>query len=194
MDINILLFQDFEALDAFGPVEILAQIKEYHLRFISFDGGIIRSKQGVDIATEPIANADYSGVLLIPGGWGARALVADDESIQKLTEIASLSEYCLTVCTGSAPLAKTGLLNGRRATSNKQAFNWVKSVNPDVQWIGHARWVVDGKFYTASGVSAGMDMALGFVADRFGAQKAKEIADYIEYLWNSDPDHDLFAV
>lgn len=105
-----------------------------------------RSKnRRVDIATEPIANADYFGVLLIPGGWGARALVADDELIQKLTEIASLSEYCLTVC-------------------------------------------------TASGVSAGMDMALGFVADRFGAQKAKEIADYIEYLWNSDPDHDLFAV
>lgn len=76
------------------------------------------------------------------------------------------SQNCLTVCTGSALLAKTGLLNMKKATSNKKAFAWVKSVNNNVKWVEEARWVVDGKFYTSSGVSAGMDMVLGFIRDQ----------------------------
>ena len=90
-------------------------------------------------------------------------------------------------------LAKTGLLNGRRATSNKRAMDWVVSVNPAVNWVHRARWVVDGKFYTSSGVSAGIDMALGFLADRFGQEAAEEAALGAEYLWNRDRDNDPFA-
>jgi len=84
-------------------------------------------------------------------------------------------------------------LNGRKATSNKRAFAWVQSVNSDVKWISHARWVVDGKFYTSSGVSAGIDMALGFISDRFGREKTAEIAQSIEYIWNSNKNNDLFT-
>ena len=68
------------------------------------------------------------------------------------------------------------------------------SVDMEVYWIKKARWVTDGKYYTSSGVSAGMDMALGFVADQFGLDKAKEIAQRIEYIWNSDWDNDIFAI
>ncbi len=57
-----------------------------------------------------------------------------------------------------------------------------------------ARWVVDGKYYTSSGVSAGMDMTLGFVKDRFSEQKAIDIAKHIEYIWNEDSRKDLFAI
>lgn len=103
------------------------------------------------------------------------------------------SKYCLTVCTGAALLAKTNLLNGRKATSNKRAFEWVKSVNSNIEWVNRARWVADGKFYTSSGISAGIDMALGFVADRFSLERAIEIAQSIEYVWNSDKNNDLFA-
>ena len=88
---------------------------------------------------------------------------------------------------------KTGLLDERRATSNKRAFEWVQSVNTNVEWIQTARWVVDGKFYTSSGVSAGMDMALGFVADIVDTETAEEIAYAIEYVWNSDKDNDRFV-
>lgn len=104
------------------------------------------------------------------------------------------SKYCLSVCTGSALLAKTGLLNNKKATSNKKAFEWVKSINANVLWIEKARWVVDQKYYTSSGVSAGIDMVLGFVAERFGMIEAKKIAENIEYIWNSDPNNDPFAV
>lgn len=193
MDINVLLFHDFETLDAFGPVEILGRITDYHLHFISMNGGVIKSKQGTEILTQPVSEADDSGILLIPGGQGTRPLVQDCNFIETLKLIASQSTSCLTVCTGSALLAKTGLLDGRKATSNKRAFDWVKDASVNVDWIAHARWVVDGKFYTSSGVSAGMDMALGFVNDRFGKAAANEIADSIEYVWNSDKEHDLFA-
>lgn len=192
MDVNVLLFSDFETLDAFGPVEILGRIEQYRLRFVSLNGGMVKSRQGVPVLTEPLKDADFSGILLVPGGQGTRQLINENTFIDKLSVIALQSQYCLTVCTGSALLAKTTLLNGRNATSNKRAFAWVKSVNSAVKWISHARWTVDGKFYTSSGVSAGIDMALGFIADSFGREKAAELAKSIEYIWNENKDNDLF--
>lgn len=194
MDVNILLFHDFETLDAFGPVEVFGCIEEYKLRYISVSGGTITSRQGMRILTEDIKDADPYGILLIPGGQGTRSLVNDIEFIEKLSDMVVKSKYCLTVCTGSALLAKTGLLNNKRATSNKKAFEWVKSINTNVLWAEKARWVADQKYYTSSGVSAGIDMALGFVAERFGVNRAQEAAGHIEYIWNSDPNNDPFAV
>lgn len=66
--------------------------------------------------------------------------------------------------------------------------------SPKVNWQPSARWVVDGKFYTASGVSTGIDMALGFVHDLYGDEEARNICSQIEYLWNDDPHNDPFAV
>ncbi|MCB2343085.1 DJ-1/PfpI family protein [Clostridium estertheticum] len=193
MDVNILLFDDFETLDTFGAVEILGQVEEYRLRYFSVNGGIVLSKQCTKITTEQLKDADFSGILLVPGGQGTRHLVNDSIFIEQLTTIVALSKYCLTVCTGSALLAKTNLLNGRKATSNKRAFEWVKSLNSNVEWENCARWVVDGKFYTSSGISAGIDMALGFVADIIGLERAIGIAQSIEYVWNCDKSNDLFA-
>jgi len=194
MDVNILLFPDFETLDAFGPVEVLGSIEQYKLRYISVTGGTIVSRQGIRVLTEGIEEANLYGILLIPGGQGTRSLVNDIEFIKKLSDMVVKSKYCLTVCTGSALLAKTGLLNNKEATSNKQAFDWVKSINANVLWTENARWVVNGKMYTSSGVSAGIDMALGFVAERFGMTEAYRIAEDIEYIWNSDPNNDPFSL
>lgn len=193
MNVNVLLFSDFETLDAFGPVEVLGRIEEYCLHFVSISGGIIKSRQGIPVTTEPLNNIDVSGILLIPGGQGTRRLIHDHSFIETLSGIVVQSTYCLTVCTGSALLAKTNLLNDCKATSNKRAFEWIQSINSEVKWINHARWVVDGKFYTSSGISAGIDMALGFISDRFGIEKAVEIAQSIEYIWNSNKNDDPFA-
>jgi len=189
----ILLFPDFETLDAFGPVEVLGRIEQYRLHYVSVSGGMIVSRQGIPVLTENINDADLSGILMIPGGQGTRSLVDEKEFINMLKNVVLQSEYCLTVCTGSALLARTGLLDNKKATSNKRAFEWVKSINSNVMWIGRARWVVDCKYYTSSGVSAGIDMVLGFVAHRFKNKKAKEIAENIEYIWNDDPNNDKFA-
>ena len=102
------------------------------------------------------------------------------------------ADWVLSVCTGSALLAKAGILDHKRATSNKRAWQWVTEQSDQVDWIKQARWIVDGKFYTSSGVTAGMDMALGFIADRQGRDSAKEVANYTEYRWQQDSRLDDF--
>lgn len=195
IDFNIFLFEGFETLDVFGPVEIIGTLEEeYDLKFFSINGGTITSKQKTQIVTQSVSDIDFKGILFIPGGEGTRELVNDENAIITLKKIAESSEVCITVCTGTALLAKTGLINGVRATSNKRAFEWVKSINSEVQWVYKARWVRDSKYYTSSGVSAGMDMILGFISDRFGKEKSKEIANRIEYVWNDDPEQDIFAL
>lgn len=193
MNVNIILFNDFETLDIFGPLEILGKVQEYDIHYYSQNGGMITSRQKTQIITEDIDLADKKGILVIPGGQGTRELVNDESFLNMLKVIAEESWFCLSICTGSALLAKANVLNGKSATSNKQAFEWVKSINDTVNWVQKARWVVDGKYYTSSGVSAGIDMTLGFVSDRFGEEKANEIAYNIEYVWNSDSKNDLFS-
>lgn len=193
MDVNVLLFNDFETLDVFGPVEILGRMSNVNMNFFSVEGGVITSKQKTQIVTLSIKDIDPTGILVIPGGQGTRQLVNDVSFIEHLREVALMSEYCLTVCTGSALLAKTGLLDGRRATSNKRAFEWVKSVSNQVKWIEKARWCIDEKYYTSSGVSAGMDMCLGFIADLTDKATAEDIAWGIEYVWGSDKECDPFS-
>ena len=192
---NIILFNDFETLDAFGPVEVIGKLsKEYYLKYYSLNGGIIKSSQQISVVTLPFSEIETSGVLLIPGGVGTRTLVNDETFIEQLRFLSEKASYVLTVCTGSALLAKTNLINGLQATSNKMAFDWVSSNGSSVNWIKKARWVKAGKFYTSSGVSAGIDMTLGFISDTQGLQTAQAIANGIEYIWNSDMDNDPFAV
>ncbi|MCU9811085.1 DJ-1/PfpI family protein [Paraclostridium sp. AKS81] len=192
MEVNVLLFDKFETLDAFGPVEVLSQIKDFKINYISKDGAVVHSYQGFKVITEDVKSIDKNGILIIPGGIGVRDLVNDTDFLNMLKHLAEDSQFCLSICTGSALLAKCGVLNNIKATSNKKALEWVKQTNENVIWIDKARWVVDGKFYTSSGVSAGMDMALGFVSDQFGKDKAYEISEFIEYIWNEDKSKDIF--
>ena len=193
MNIDVLLFRDFETLDAFGPVEVFGGVPEFSVRCVSTDGGMVVRAQGVRVWTEALEEGPEAEVLLVPGGMGTRRLAGDAAYLAGLKAAALRSAYVLTVCTGSALLAATGLLDGLRATSNKRAFDWAVSVNPRVRWVSRARWVVDGKYYTSSGVSAGMDMALGFLEDRLGRDRAEEAARRIEYVRNADRDEDPFA-
>lgn len=194
MEIAILLFDKFETLDVFGPVEIFGRLpNQYSMAFYSLQGGRITSTQGVTVLTKPItAISGTIEVFLIPGGVGTRQEVDHPPMLEAITSIAATSRYILTVCTGSALLAKTGILNHKTATSNKRSFGWVVCQGPEVHWNKTARWTVDGKIYTSSGVSAGMDMTLGFLADRHGIELARKIAFEIEYRWIEDKDNDSF--
>ncbi len=90
------------------------------------------------------------------------------------------------VCTGSALLARAGLLDCRRATTNRMDCLWTLPFGPEVDWIGRARWVEDGKFFTSSGVSAGMDMCLAVIAHRLGRETEHQVARRAEYSWHDD--------
>ena len=194
MEIAVLLFDDFETLDVFGPVEIFGRLIElYTIKFYSLNGGQIKNRHGVSILTETLENINHNlEIFLIPGGPGTRKEVDNKLLIDKMKQISNLSKYVLTVCTGSALLARTGLLDNKNATSNKRAFKWVTTNGVNVLWNKKARWTVDGKFYTSSGVSAGMDMALGFLSDHHGIEFARQVAFEIEFIWTEDKNNDTF--
>lgn len=90
-------------------------------------------------------------------------------------------------------MAKTGLLDRNSATSNKRSLEWVMESSDKVKWVRKARLVVDGKYYTSSGVSADIDMALGFVSDIKEFEIARQIAHRIEYYWPQDKEIDQFS-
>jgi putative intracellular protease/amidase len=192
--VNVLLFDDFTTLDALGPVEVLSRLKDNTgVTYASVSGGLVRGTGNAQIATVPLSEVKTFGIVLVPGGMGTRKLADDETFLGQLRSLCEKSEFVLSVCTGSALLAKAGVLEDRKATSNKMAWDWVIRQSRRVDWVRKARWVVDGKFYTSSGVTAGIDMALGFVSDRSGQDYAQKIASGLEYLWNSDRDTDPFA-
>jgi transcriptional regulator GlxA family with amidase domain len=191
---NVLLFNDFEALDVFGPIEVIGKLDQiYEIGYFSENGGLIQCKQNVKVETMPLSEIKEAGVILIPGGFGTRKEVDNQNFITQIKNLSLQAQFVLTVCTGSALLARTGLIKNLKATTNKIAFDWVVEQDREVEWIKKARWINDGKFYSSSGVSAGIDMALGFVGDRFGIEAAQKISKGIEYIWNKDKENDPFA-
>lgn len=193
MNIYCLCFDDYETLDYMGAVEFLYRLPNANLHYVSHHGGLIYSKQGFGIDTKPMPTPTSDDVLLVVGGAGTRTLVNDEAFIHELGAWIDKVGVVLSVCTGSALIAKTGRLDSHHATTNKKAWAWVISQGTNVNWISHARWVHDGKFYTSSGVSAGMDMALAFIADVADMDTAQDIARHCEYVWQMDSDKDDFA-
>lgn len=194
INVSVLLFSDFETLDVFGPVEIFGRLKEhYQIKFFSENGGLVKNSHGVAIQTDRLeAVRNDLHIFLIPGGYGTRIEVNNAFLIEKIRMISQSSQFVLTVCTGTALLARTGLLDGKQATSNKKAFDWVVTQGNKVNWIRKARWVQDGKYYTSAGVSVGMDMTLGFLSDRHGIEFARKVAAEIEFNWIEDREEDIF--
>ncbi|WP_088367737.1 DJ-1/PfpI family protein [Sphingomonas dokdonensis] len=102
--------------------------------------------------------------------------------------------WSTTVCTGSALLAKAGLLDDRRATSNKLAFDWATSQSPRVQWRRAARCVLDSPFMTSSGVSARTEMASRSVERLYDRGTAERTAKTAACVRHDDPSSDPFAL
>jgi transcriptional regulator GlxA family with amidase domain len=115
-------------------------------------------------------------VLLIPGGAGARAPDADlKPTMDFIKETYPKLKYLITVCTGSMVVARTGLLSGVRATTNKLAWQSVVATDPTAHWIPHARWAVDGNIWSSSGVSAGIDATLAWISCHYGDDVAQNV-------------------
>ncbi len=195
MEISVLLFESFETLDAFGPVEIFGRLTDsFTVGLYSEKGGIITSSQNIPVLTKPIAEMpDEDFLILIPGGIGTRTLLNNIPIIDFIKNKAAKAGYILSVCTGSVLLAQSGVLSGRSATTNKRVYNWVTQYGKDIKWVKKARWVKDGNIYTSSGVSAGIDMTLGFISDILGEKTAEQQSIEIEYIRNRNPEEDPFS-
>lgn len=164
-DVNIVVFDGFEPLDVFGPFEVFIDTDGVGVRIFSLDGpGVKFSEGGAGVEALGPEEIDPKGVLLINGGSGTRVLVDDDRWMAKLRSLAAQSSKVLSVCTGER-----------------------------VDWIKEARWVVDGKFRTSSGISAGIDMALDYVEDTCGPEAADKASTQMEYIRNRESGYDPFA-
>jgi transcriptional regulator GlxA family with amidase domain len=193
--LGVLLFPEFELLDVFGPLEAFGHAKDwFRIVTVAERPGPVTSSQGPRaIADHGFADCPRLDMLLVPGGMGTRREVGNAAVIDWIARTARGAETVTSVCTGAALLARAGVLDGRRATSNKRAFAWVVDQGPKVDWVRQARWVDDRNVVTSSGVSAGIDMALHLIGRIAGTTARDEIATRMEYEWHSDPAHDPFA-
>ncbi|KAJ7647996.1 class I glutamine amidotransferase-like protein [Roridomyces roridus] len=114
-----------------------------------------------------------------PDGQGRHTI--PDEEIAFIAQQALGAKYVMSVCTGSFQLALAGALSGKRATTNKSDYHLVTASTPkDIQWVPSARWVVDGNVWTSSGVTAGSDMAVAFLAHIAGVEFARTVRGIFE--------------
>lgn len=202
--VAVVLFDGFTVLDVYGPVQAFASCRVqnpegtrqplFELFSMAERAGIVKPGEGPpSYAQYGFADAPDYDILLVPGGFGTRTAVNNELFLKQLAEASQRAITTTTVCTGSALLARTGLLDGRPATSNKLAWDWVVQQGPRVQWRRRARWVDDGNIVTSSGVSAGIDMALSLIARQHGRDMALASARNMEYRWHEDAADDPFA-
>jgi transcriptional regulator GlxA family with amidase domain len=190
-----LVFPGFQTLDYFGPMEMLGGLsKEIEIVTVAVGRDPVPSVHGQSILVDrTIFEKDDYDLLFIPGGDTALIAGQDADLVAWLRAASAKAERVMTVCTGSVLLGMTGVLDGRRATTNKMDFTKTVPLAPRVDWVREARWVEDGKFFTSSGVSAGMDMALAVMADLYGMAAAERQAVGCEYEWHKDAGRDPFA-
>jgi putative intracellular protease/amidase len=180
VQIAILLYERFTALDAIGPYEVLSRLSGAEVMFTAERPGPVRTDTGMLAVTADAALADvpHPDIVLVPGGPGNEAQMDDGPVRRWLRAADAASSWTTSVCTGSLILAAAGLLAGRRATSHWLALDRLEGLG--VHPVSE-RVVIDGKYVTAAGVSAGIDMALDLSGRIAGATMAQAIQLMIEY-------------
>ena len=220
--VGILVYEGFEPIDVWGFSEAFAISRfigtdyqspppyPFEVKLIANEvrpagqklaiPAPVKSENGPRVAPDMFRDEALTqpfDVLMIPGGMTAplvdeqhpkevKALVdwvkAMDKRVQLMT----------SVCTGAAVLARAGVLNGRPAATNHQAFAWVTTFGPRVLWDNVSRWVDDGHYVTSAGVSSGIDMAFHLVDRLAGRAVAEAAAKAAEYDWHRNPQKPIY--
>jgi transcriptional regulator GlxA family with amidase domain len=193
--LGVVLYPQFELLDVCGPLEMFGNLAGVlEVTMVAQQRGPVASVQGPAIFADcGFDDCPPLDLILVPGGAGTRTEIDNPVLLDWLRQRVAAAQVAMTVCTGTALLARAGVLDGRRATTNKMLFSWVAAQGPQVEWVKAARWVEDGKFVTSSGVSAGIDMALAVIARLCGEDISNRLAVATEYEWHRDAAWDPFA-
>jgi putative intracellular protease/amidase len=179
LDIVIPIYEDFTALDAVGPYEVLSRVGG-RVRFVSREAGPVRTDNGMlsVIAEATLEEAATPDIVVVPGGVSTRALTQDAVWLDWLRGVHASSTWTTSVCTGSLLLGAAGVLEGLRATSHWLELETLRAYGAEPTG---ERVVEQGKVITSAGVSAGIDMALTLAARLIGEDGAKAIQLGIEY-------------
>ncbi|KAJ4375177.1 hypothetical protein N0V83_002261 [Neocucurbitaria cava] len=209
---GIVLFRMFDVLDVYDPVEVLQFVSAAYKTNIVFIAETMdpvatrpqaASMNALNSSVYPLLPPTHTfetapelDVLILPGGpgWQNPNLNATLEYIRKT---APKVQHIITICTGSALAARAGIMNDRKATTNKSSWPTTAETNPNTTWIPSARWVEDYSesppVWSSSGVTAGLDLMLHWVEQVYNAQNATQIARFIEHVRITDPSIDPFA-
>jgi transcriptional regulator GlxA family with amidase domain len=189
VNIVIFVFDDMTALDAVGPMDVMALLPGAELKIVGRKKGPVRAGKGTrslgimaDFALDEVKSAD---VLIVPGGMGTRTLVNDAAVTAWLRDIHATTQWTTSVCTGALLLAAAGILNGVPATTHWAAMDLLKKLGA---MPTDRRVVEEGKIITAAGVSSGIDMGLRLAAKLAGEDVAQAIQLMIEY--DPEPPYD----
>ncbi|MFE1024050.1 DJ-1/PfpI family protein [Streptomyces sp. NPDC058818] len=180
MQIAIVLFDRFTALDAVGPYEMLSRVPDAETVFVAERTGPVRNDSGslALTADRTLADVPNPDVVVVPGGPGQDAQMGNETLLDWLRTVDATSTWTSSVCSGSLLLAAAGLLTGRRATSHWLALSLLEQFG--VEPTGE-RVVTDGKYVTAAGVSSGIDMGLTLVGRIAGDEHAQAVQLLTEY-------------
>jgi transcriptional regulator GlxA family with amidase domain len=193
--VGILLFDDIEVLDFAGPFEVFSRTRlvpgadsrrtddsaPFDTFTVARTRDVVTAIGGLRVVPDYAwTHAPLIDILVVPGGFGTRALMQDAPTIDWIREVAASASKVTSVCTGALLLAKAGLLNGRRATTHWAGLDLLASIDPTIQ-VERGLRVVSDVVVTSAGVSAGIDMAFSIVETLCGRAVADETAHYIEY-------------
>ncbi|AJC54595.1 DJ-1/PfpI family protein [Streptomyces sp. 769] len=190
MQIAVLLYDRFTALDAIGPYETLGLVPGAEVVFVAERTGVHRSDKGslglvVDATLDEVTAPD---ILVVPGGPGQTAIMEDGPLHDWIRAVDAGTTWTTSVCTGSLVLAAAGLLKGRRATTHWLGLDQLSTMGAESTG---ERVVFDGKYVTAAGVSSGIDMGLALAGRIAGDFVAQSIQLGIEY--DPQPPYDAGA-
>jgi putative intracellular protease/amidase len=180
VDIAILLFDRFTALDAVGPYEVLRNLPGATVTFVAKEVGPVRtdSRSLAITADKAIRDVPSPDIVVIPGGPGQSDFMEDEEILGWIRSVHETTQWTTSVCTGSLLLGAAGLLDGLEATSHWLALEQLPALGASPTLM---RVVEQGKIITAAGVSSGIDMALRLAAHIAGDDVAQMIQLGIEY-------------
>ncbi|NMO36710.1 DJ-1/PfpI family protein [Streptomyces sp. GMY01] len=180
MQIAVVLYDRFTALDAVGPYEILQRLPDARVVFVAEQAGPVRTDTGALalVADQALAEVTAPDVVVVPGGPGQSALMDHAPLLDWLRAADATSTWTTSVCTGSLLLGAAGLLQGRSATSHWLALDQLPALGAEPTG---ERVVVDGKYVTGAGVSAGIDMALTLAGRIAGDDVARSVQLGTEY-------------
>lgn len=186
--VGILVFDDVEVLDFAGPFEVFAVAAELagqqHFRtvLVARDDRVVTAVNGLKVLpNETFADGHAYDLLVVPGGFGTRALVHDAAVMAWVKAQSASAEIVMSVCSGALVLATVGLLEHRRATTHHEVLHELSAIAPHTTIVHDQRYVDEGAVITCGGISAGIDGSLHVVRRLLGDEAAVKTAAYMEY-------------
>ncbi len=180
--IAILIFPDFQLLDAAGPIAAFEaggrDGEPYRIRVTAREAGPVASSSGVQLIAEALSEAPLD-TLIVSGGWGTRAESRVVETLDFIRAAAVRARRVASVCSGAFILAAAGLLDGRRATTHWARAAEFARAYPPVKVEPDRIFIRDGNVWTSAGITAGIDLALALVAEDLGEAVAKRAAQQL---------------